>query len=67
MRINSQHEITKVVAGALQAYKELVKNEEKMCFFDITEPYDVVISGNGGYPLDQNLYQVVKEGWPLES
>lgn len=58
--INPHHEITKVIAGSLQAYKELVKYQQKLCFLEITEPYDVVISGNGGYPLDQNLYQAVK-------
>jgi nickel-dependent lactate racemase len=58
--INPQHEITKIIAGSLQAYKELVKYQEKLCFFNISEPYDVVIAGNGGYPLDQNLYQAVK-------
>ncbi len=25
-----------------------------------TEPADIVMTGNGGYPLDQNLYQAVK-------
>jgi nickel-dependent lactate racemase len=58
--INPQHQITKVVAGALQAYNELVQYQEQLCFFPIKEPYDVIISGNGGAPLDLNLYQAVK-------
>ena len=27
---------------------------------EIKEPYDIVVCGNGGYPLDLNLYQAVK-------
>jgi nickel-dependent lactate racemase len=26
----------------------------------VPEPFDVVVTGNGGYPLDLNLYQAVK-------
>ena len=58
--INPEHKITKVVAGSLQAYGELAQYQETLCFFSLKEPYDVVISGNGGYPLDLNLYQAVK-------
>ena len=58
--INPQHQITKVAAGALQVYHELVQYQENLCFFDIKDPFDVIIAGNGGYPLDLNLYQAVK-------
>ena len=27
---------------------------------EVSEPYDLVITSNSGYPLDQNLYQTVK-------
>lgn len=58
--IDPQHRITKVVAGALQVYHELVQYQENLCFFDAPEPFDVIIAGNGGSPLDLNLYQAVK-------
>jgi lactate racemase len=58
--IDPKHKITKIIAGSLQAYNELAKYQENLCFNPIEELYDVVISGNGGYPLDLNLYQGVK-------
>ncbi|MHA1618257.1 MAG: nickel-dependent lactate racemase [Promethearchaeota archaeon] len=58
--INPNHEITKVAAGAYQIHDFLVQYQENLCFFPIHEPYDVVVCGNGGYPLDLNLYQAVK-------
>ena len=32
----------------------------QQCLFTVPALYDLVISTNGGYPLDQNLYQTVK-------
>ncbi|MHA1520972.1 MAG: nickel-dependent lactate racemase [Promethearchaeota archaeon] len=58
--INPSHEITKVAAGAYQIHDFLVQYQRNICFFPIRERYDVVVSGNGGYPLDLNLYQAVK-------
>ncbi|TFH30939.1 MAG: nickel-dependent lactate racemase [Promethearchaeota archaeon] len=58
--INPNHEITKVAAGAYQIHDFLVQYQENLCFFPIRERYDVVVCGNGGYPLDLNLYQAVK-------
>ncbi|WP_371806084.1 nickel-dependent lactate racemase [Candidatus Lokiarchaeum ossiferum] len=58
--INPAHQITKVIAGALQSHQELVMYQERLCFHPITERYDVVICGNGGFPLDLDLYQAVK-------
>ncbi len=58
--LNPAHQITKVIAGALQSHQELVMYQERQCFHPISELYDVVICGNGGYPLDLNLYQAVK-------
>ncbi|MHA1678423.1 MAG: nickel-dependent lactate racemase [Promethearchaeota archaeon] len=59
--INSNHEIIKVAAGSLeQVHDELINFQLKNVFKKITQPYDVVICGNGGYPLDLNLYQAVK-------
>lgn len=58
--IDSAHQITKVIAGALQSHQELVMYQERLCFHPIPERYDVVICGNGGFPLDLDLYQAVK-------
>ncbi len=58
--INPNHEITKVAAGAYQIHDFLVQYQRNICFFPIHERYDVVVCGNGGHPLDLNLYQAVK-------
>lgn len=59
--INAKHEISNVAAGNLEAvHKELINYQLKYIFEEISEPFDIVISGNGGYPLDLNLYQAVK-------
>lgn len=59
--INEKHEIVKVVAGNVEkVHEELVDYQLKYIFEEIKEPYDIVVCGNGGYPLDLNLYQAVK-------
>ena len=59
--INKNHEIVKVIAGNFEnVHEELVKYQLKHIFKKIEEPYDIVLCGNGGYPLDLNLYQAVK-------
>ena len=59
--INESHEITQVAAGDLElVHKKLVDYQKKYIFNKIKEPFDIVICGNGGYPLDLNLYQAVK-------
>ncbi|MFX0017215.1 MAG: nickel-dependent lactate racemase [Promethearchaeota archaeon] len=59
--INEEHKITQVAAGDLEeVYKKLVDYQLKYIFKEIDDPYDIVICGNGGYPLDLNLYQGVK-------
>jgi nickel-dependent lactate racemase len=59
--IDENHRITQVAAGDLEkAYNQLVEYQLKEVFKEITEPYDIIICGNGGYPLDLNLYQAVK-------
>lgn len=59
--LNGDKDITGVFAG------ELFAAHEKGCAFtkehamiQCEERYDVVITTNSGYPLDQNLYQAVK-------
>jgi len=59
--INENHEIVQVAAGDYKKVHEtLVDYQHKYLFNEIQEPYDIVICGNGGYPLDLNLYQAVK-------
>ena len=59
--INEKHKITQVASGDFeQAHEFLVNYQLNHVFRQITEPYDIVICGNGGYPLDLNLYQAVK-------
>lgn len=59
--INENHEITQIAAGDLEmVHKRLVNFQNKHIFKEIHEPFDIVICGNGGYPLDLNLYQAVK-------
>src|SRR5215472_9616924 len=59
--LNVDHRITNVFAGDLAA------SHAAGCAFametamaPVTAAYDVVVSTNSGYPLDQNLYQTVK-------
>ena len=50
-----------MAAGDLeQAHEYLVNFQMKHVFREISEYFDIVICGNGGYPLDLNLYQAVK-------
>ncbi|TFF89673.1 MAG: nickel-dependent lactate racemase [Promethearchaeota archaeon] len=59
--INEKHQLTQVAAGDLNAVHEvLVRYQLKYIFSKIPHLYDIVICGNGGFPLDLNLYQAVK-------
>jgi len=59
--INEDHKITQVAAGDLEkAHEYLVDYQLKHVFREISDLYDIVVCGNGGYPLDLNLYQAVK-------
>ena len=59
--INKNHEISQIAAGVLElVHRKLVGYQMKHIFKEIQEPFDIVVCGNGGYPLDLNLYQAVK-------
>ncbi len=59
--INKNHEITQVVAGDLESvHRTLIEYQKNQVFKKIEEKFDIVVCGNGGYPLDLNLYQAVK-------
>ena len=59
--INRDRRITHVAAGELfaahRAVRAVVKRNAMQAF---VRPFDVVVTTNSGYPLDQNLYQTVK-------
>ncbi len=59
--INRDRQITDIRAGNLFAVHETmcgVVKQSAMQGFDT--PFDVVVTTNSGYPLDQNLYQTIK-------
>ena len=59
--LNSDHQITGVFAGDLeQAHQQGCQFVKDNAMIKVNEPYDIVITSNSGYPLDQNLYQSVK-------
>jgi nickel-dependent lactate racemase len=59
--INEQHKIVYEAAGNFEkAHEKLVEYQLKHIFKPINDLYDIIICGNGGYPLDRNLYQAVK-------
>lgn len=58
--INSDKEIIYAVAGDYdKAHREGCNFLNTLCRVD-SMPSDIVITTNGGYPLDQNIYQAVK-------
>lgn len=59
--LNREKEITSVFAGELyEAHDKGCAFAKKHAMFQCEERFDVVITSNSGYPLDQNLYQAVK-------
>jgi nickel-dependent lactate racemase len=59
--LNENKEITAVFAGdMLQAHEAGREFVHRQSMVAVDEPYDIVITTNSGYPLDQNLYQTVK-------
>ena len=59
--LNRDHQITGAFAGDLFAMHEMacVKVRETS-MQPVENAFDIVITSNSGYPLDQNLYQMVK-------
>ena len=59
--LNAEQAITDVFAGDLFAAHELARERVRgTAMVAVPEPFDVVVTTNSGYPLDQNLYQAVK-------
>ena len=58
--LNGEKQVIYAVAGDLEkAHKKGTDFLFELCGAQ-TQPADIVISTNGGYPLDQNVYQAVK-------
>jgi nickel-dependent lactate racemase len=59
--LNTDKRITGVFAGdMLAAHAEGCRFVREQAMVAVDAPYDVVVTTNSGYPLDQNLYQCVK-------
>ncbi|MDU0200783.1 nickel-dependent lactate racemase [Paenibacillus sp. MAH-36] len=59
--LNKSKEITQVFAGELfEAHDQGCAFTKQHAMIPVEGRFDVVITSNSGYPLDQNLYQAVK-------
>jgi lactate racemase len=59
--INRDRQVTAVFAGPLQtAHDAACAFVGSSAVQEVASPFDVVVSTNGGHPLDRNLYQAVK-------
>jgi lactate racemase len=59
--LNTKRDITAIWAGHyIEAHEIGCRFVVEHATRAVEEPFDVVISTNSGYPLDQNLYQTVK-------
>lgn len=59
--VNRAREITGVFAGELEAaHAAGCASVARSAMVPVRERFDIVITSNSGYPLDQNLYQAVK-------
>jgi nickel-dependent lactate racemase len=59
--MNEAREITGVFAGdIILAHQQGTAFIRKNAMVAVKKPYDIVITTNSGYPLDQNLYQAIK-------
>jgi nickel-dependent lactate racemase len=59
--LNGAKDITNVFAGdVIQAHRIGCEFVKESAMYAVDQPFDIVITTNSGYPLDQNLYQTVK-------
>ena len=59
--LNREQKITAAFAGNLFAeHKRACAHVKATAMRAVPAPFDVVLTTNSGYPLDQNLYQAVK-------
>ena len=59
--INKNHKITSVYGGEMfEVHKAACEFAHSTAMREVSEPFDIVVTTNSGYPLDMNLYQAVK-------
>jgi nickel-dependent lactate racemase len=59
--LNAEKQITGVFAGEMvAAHRQGRAFVRDSAMAPVDKPYDIVVTTNSGYPLDQNLYQCVK-------
>jgi nickel-dependent lactate racemase len=59
--LNREQRITAVFAGDLfEEHRRACEVAKREAMREVGAPFDVVLTTNSGYPLDQNLYQAVK-------
>lgn len=59
--LNGDKEITNVFAGdVIEAHRIGCEFVKESAMYAVDQSFDIVITTNSGYPLDQNLYQTVK-------
>ena len=59
--INRDRQITSVAAGEIfEVHRTMAARVKQSAMQAFAAPFDVVVTTNSGYPLDQNLYQTVK-------
>ena len=59
--INRDRQVTAVRAGdLLTVHAEMCRAVKATAMQPFASPFDVVVTTNSGYPLDQNLYQTIK-------
>jgi nickel-dependent lactate racemase len=59
--LNGEKRITRAFGGEILKLHEVARaaaREEAMR--PVAQPFDIVVTSNSGYPLDQNLYQTIK-------
>jgi nickel-dependent lactate racemase len=59
--LNREQQITAAFAGdILEQHRAACRSAKETAMRAVPQPFDVVLTTNSGYPLDQNLYQAVK-------
>jgi nickel-dependent lactate racemase len=59
--LNREQKVIEAFAGELGPMHEAAcRAAERLAMRPVAQPFDVVVTSNSGYPLDQNLYQAVK-------
>ncbi len=59
--LNREQKVIEAFAGELgPMHAAACEAARKLAMVEVPEPFDVVVTSNSGYPLDQNLYQAVK-------